>query len=112
MILACNTATGVNSLIGYNTSILLQSGLSDLNAHWGYVIFTAMNFLMTVVGMALVDRKGRRFLFILGTSGIIVSLIAVGILFLRTEKVSVDAREAVQQMVGPDEQLTLRFDQA
>ena len=30
VILACNTATGVNSLIGYNTSILLQSGLSDL----------------------------------------------------------------------------------
>ena len=47
VILFCNTATGVNSIIGYNTSILLQSGLSDLNAHWGYVIFTAMNFLMT-----------------------------------------------------------------
>ena len=72
VILACNTATGVNSLIGYNTSILLQSGLSDLHAHWGYVVFTAMNFLMTTVGMVLVDRKGRRFLFILGTSGIVV----------------------------------------
>ena len=30
VILFCNTATGVNSIIGYNTSILLQSGLSDL----------------------------------------------------------------------------------
>ena len=27
VILACNTATGVNSIIGYNTGILLQSGL-------------------------------------------------------------------------------------
>ena len=80
-------------MIGYNTSILLQSGLSDLHAHWGYVIFTAMNFLMTTVGMVLVDRKGRRFLFILGTSGIIVSLIGVGTLFLRTEKVSVDCAQ-------------------
>ena len=112
VILACNTATGVNSLIGYNTSILLQSGLSDLNAHWGYVLFTAMNFLMTAVGMALVDRKGRRFLFVLGTSGIIVSLIAVGVLFLRTESASIDAREVVQQMVGTDQHLTLQFDQA
>jgi MFS family permease len=112
VILFCNTATGVNSLIGYNTSILLQSGLSDLHAHWGYVIFTAMNFLMTTVGMVLVDRKGRRFLFILGTSGIIVSLIGVGILFLRTEKVSVDSRALVQQMVGPSQELTLRFDRA
>ncbi len=107
VILACNTATGVNSLIGYNTSILLQSGLSDLHAHWGYVIFTAMNFLMTSVGMMLVDRKGRRFLFILGTSGIIVALVSVGILFLRTEKAGVDSRQLVQQMVGPSQELTL-----
>ncbi len=60
IILFCNTATGVNSIIGYNTSILLQSGLSDLYAHWGYVVFTSMNFLLTIVGMALVDRKGRQ----------------------------------------------------
>jgi len=59
-----------------------------------------------------VDRKGRRFLFILGTSGIIVSLIGVGILFLRTEKVSVDSRGLVQQMVGPSQELTLHFDRA
>ena len=29
---------------------------------------------MTMIGVALVDRKGRKFLLILGTSGIIVSL--------------------------------------
>jgi MFS family permease len=112
VILTCNTATGVNSIIGYNTSILLQSGLSDLHAHWGYVIFTATNFLMTAVGMVLVDRKGRRFLFILGTSGIIVALITVGTLFLRTEKASVDSRELVQQMVGQNQELTLHFDRS
>jgi MFS family permease len=61
VILACNTATGINSIIGYNTSILLQSGLSDLGSHWGYVLFTAVNFLMTIVGMTLVDRKGAAF---------------------------------------------------
>jgi MFS family permease len=112
VILACNTATGINSIIGYNAGILLQSGLSDLHAHWGYVIFTIVNFLMTMVGMVLVDRKGRRFLFIVGTSGIIISLIGVGILFLRTEKLSIDARSQVQSMVGADQELTLRFDQA
>jgi SP family myo-inositol transporter-like MFS transporter 13 len=110
IILFCNTATGVNSLIGYNTSILLQSGLSDLYAHWGYVVFTSMNFLLTIVGMALVDRKGRRFLLILGTSGIIASLVGVGILFLRTETVSLDARAPVQAMITPSQELTLRFD--
>jgi SP family myo-inositol transporter-like MFS transporter 13 len=112
VILACNTATGINSIIGYNVGILLQSGLSDLHAHWGYVLFTVVNFSMTMVGMMLVDRKGRRFLFILGTSGIIVSLVAVGILFVRTEKFSVDAGPQVQSMVGSDQELTMRFDPA
>src|ERR1700722_7179371 len=46
-ILACNTATGINSVIGFNTNILLQSGLSDLQAHWGYVLFTVFNFCFT-----------------------------------------------------------------
>lgn len=112
IILFCNTATGINSIIGYNTSILLQSGLSDLHAHWGYVIFTVVNFLMTIVGMVLVDRSGRKFLLILGTSGIIVSLIAVGVMFLGTEKKNVDCRALLQASVGADQELTVRFGQA
>jgi MFS family permease len=112
VILTCNTATGVNSIIGFNTSILLQSGLSDLHAHWGYVAFTAVNFLMTTIGMMLVDRKGRRFLFILGTSGIIVALVSIGTLFLGTERSSVDTRSQIQQMVEPGQNLTLHFDRS
>jgi SP family myo-inositol transporter-like MFS transporter 13 len=109
VILFCNTATGVNSIIGYNTGILLQSGLSDVRAHWGYVILTVVNFLMTIVGMTLVDRKGRRFLLVLGTSGIIVSMIAAGSLFLTTERLNLECRKEVQTMVGSDQSLTLRF---
>lgn len=112
IILFCNTATGVNSIIGYNTAILLQSGLSDLHAHWGYVLFTVVNFVMTIGGMTLIDRKGRKFLFILGTSGIIVSLIGVGLLFLGTEKLNQDCRDTVQAMVGPDQTLNLTFNPA
>ncbi len=112
VILFCNTATGINSIIGYNTDILLQSGLSDLHAHWGYVLFTFMNFLMTIVGMTLVDRKGRKFLLTLGTSGIIVCLLFVGTLFLRTEKNRYDVRDNIQSQVGPEQKLLLHFDQA
>lgn len=109
VILACNTATGVNSIIGYNAAILMQSGLNDLNAHWGYVLFTVVNFAMTAVGMTLVDRKGRKFLFVLGTSGIIVALVGVGIAFLRTEKVSLDAASQIQALVGQEQDLRLQF---
>jgi MFS family permease len=109
VILACNTATGINSIIGYNVGILLQSGLSDLQAHWGYVLFTVMNFLSTMVGMILVDRKGRRFLLTLGTAGIIISLVGVGILFLGNEKSGVDAGAQVQAMVRADQSVTVHF---
>jgi MFS family permease len=110
LVLFCTQTTGINSIIAYNGAILLQSGLSDLHAHWGLVIFMAMNFLLTMVGMVLVDRKGRKFLLTLGTSGIIVTLVAVGILFLRTEKLSLDARPQVQAMITPSQEMTLHFD--
>ncbi|MGC2401024.1 MAG: MFS transporter [Acidobacteriaceae bacterium] len=112
VILFCNTATGINSIIGYNTEILLQSGLPDLQAHWGYVLFTLLNFLMTLIGMTLVDRKGRKFLLTLGTSGIMVSLVLVGILFRQTEKNRYDARETIQAQVGPQQDLQVRFNRA
>lgn len=110
IILFCNTATGINSIIGYNTNILLQSGLSDVQAHWGYVIFTVLNFLMTIGGLLLVDRSGRKFLLVLGSAGIIVSLAATGLLFHRTEQRQFDFRGALQPMIAPDQTLTLRFD--
>jgi MFS family permease len=109
VILACNQATGVNSIIGYNTNILLQSGLSDVQAHWGYVIFTVVNFLMTMGGVVLVDRKGRKFLLSLGTAGIIVSLICTGVLFRQTESLRVDSRSAVQSIVTPDQKVALAY---
>ena len=112
VILACNTATGVNSIIGYNAGILMQSGLSDLSAHWGYVLFTMVNFAMTAVGMTLVDRRGRKFLFVLGTSGIIVALVGVGIAFQRTEKSGIDTASQIQSLVGPTQEFKLQFDSA
>src|SRR5713101_1314471 len=111
VILACNQATGVNSIIGYNTNILLQSGLSDVQAHWGYVLFTIVNFLMTIGGVLLVDRKGRKFLLSVGSAGIIVSLLCTGVLFRQTEKLRVDSRDAVQSMVDAEQKVTLLYDE-
>jgi MFS family permease len=111
IILACNQATGINSIIAYNTNILLQSGLSDVAAHWGYVVFTIINFAVTFGGVVLVDRKGRKFLLGIGTAGIIVSLICTGILFLGTERQRVDSRNIVQAMVTPDQTLSLVYNE-
>ncbi len=112
VILACNQATGVNSIIGYNTNILLQAGLSDVQAHWGYVVLTLVNFLLTIVGVLLVDRRGRKFLLSVGSAGIIFSLVAVGLIFRSTERLRVDCGDAVQMSVLSDQKLDLAFDRA
>jgi SP family myo-inositol transporter-like MFS transporter 13 len=109
VILACNQATGVNSIIGYNATILIQAGLDDRQAHLGYVILTLVNFLMTIGAILFVDRKGRKFLLTLGSAGIIGSLVCVGSLFHQTEKLRVDCKSAVQAMVTTNQTLTLAF---
>ncbi len=109
LILALNQTTGINSIIGYNTAILIGSGLSDVQAHWGYIIFTLVQALATIVGVLLVDRKGRKFLLSLGTAGIVVSLLGAALLFQRSESKRVDARQAVQAMVDGKDSLQLHF---
>jgi MFS family permease len=109
IILACNQATGVNSIIGYNTNILLQGGLSDVQAHRGYLILTLVNFVFTIVAVKLVDRKGRKFLLALGSAGVIASLLCAGIIFRNTESRRVDCKEVVQSLVTRDQKLTMNY---
>ncbi len=112
VILACNQATGVNSIIGYNPTILFQAGRSDQPSQGGYVILTTVTFVGTIFGVMLVDRKGRKLLLSLGSAGIIVSLFCAGLLFHHAEASRVDVRDAVQALVGPDQKLSLVFDEA
>jgi MFS transporter, SP family, solute carrier family 2 (myo-inositol transporter), member 13 len=110
IILACNQATGINSIIGYNTAILLQAGLTDVQAHWGYVILTLTNFLFTMVGVFLVDRIGRKMLLSVGSAGIILSLASVGVIFRSTESLHVECRDAIRSAISPSQTATIRFD--
>src|SRR5260370_42268225 len=89
----------------------MQSGLSDVAAHWGYVVFTIINFAVTFGGVVLVDRKGRKFLLGIGTAGIILSLICTGVLFLGNERQRVDTKNAVQSMVAPDQRLEVLYNE-
>jgi MFS family permease len=111
VILACNQATGVNSVIGYNATILIQAGLGDKQAHFGNVLFTIVNFLTTIIAVILVDRKGRKFLLSIGTGGVIVSMLCVGLLFHKTETLRVDCKDAIQAMVATNQTLALVFNE-
>lgn len=86
VILACNQATGINSVLAYIVDVLKQAGLDGHVANQGDLVVKILNMVMTIVAMVLVDRKGRKFLLTLGTSGIIVGLLGVAALFLNSER--------------------------
>ncbi len=86
VILGCNQATGINSILAYIVNILNNAGLPGSIANWGDLSVKVLNMVMTVVAVALVDRKGRKFLLSMGSGGIVVSLAIAGLLFLNAEK--------------------------
>ena len=86
VILACNQTTGINSVLNYTVTIFQKTGMQGAFANMSDVAIKIMNCVMTVVACALVDKKGRKFLLKLGTSGIILGLCGVGTIFLAISK--------------------------
>ena len=106
IILGCNQATGINSILGFMTTILQQAGLAAEAASQSGLWIKILNCVMTVVAVMLVDRKGRKFLLKLGTGGIIVSLLLGSAVFYSFESKRVDVAEKVRSLIV-DNKLTL-----
>lgn len=87
LILAFNQATGINSVLNYSVKIFQQAGLEGTVANWADLAIKVVNCLMTIVAMALVDRKGRKFLLKIGTAGVVIGLLGTGFLFSNVEQV-------------------------
>jgi MFS family permease len=100
VILGCNQTTGINSVLGFLVLILKQAGLSPILATRGDVAVVVLNSVMTLVAVALVDRKGRTFLLKVGTAGIIVALVAAGLVFRGVESERQDVRARLQAAVS------------
>jgi MFS family permease len=98
-ILACNQATGINSILGFLVVILKQAGMSPGHATLGDVVVKVLNCVMTVVAIALVDKKGRKFLLKIGTGGVVLSLLGCAILFHAFESRRADVRVEVRQAI-------------
>ncbi|WP_229258460.1 MFS transporter [Duganella rivi] len=111
LILALNQATGINSVLAYVVNILNQAGLPGATANAGDVALKVLNALMTIVAVVLVDRKGRKFLLMLGTGCIVTALLAAGLLFRSAEAEQRDVRPMLQAQIQSDS-LSLRLDAA
>jgi MFS family permease len=109
LVLACTQATGINSILAYVVNILNQAGLPGATANMADVGLKVLNAVMTVVAVALVDRKGRKFLLMLGSGGIVLALLAAALLFQGAEAGQRDVRAAVAARMQGDT-LALRLD--
>ncbi|OFA04111.1 MFS transporter [Duganella sp. HH101] len=111
LVLALTQATGINSILAYVVTILNQAGLPGATANMADVALKVLNAVMTVVAVVLVDRKGRKFLMMLGTGGIVVALLAAGLLFRSVEGGQADISAMLQARTQGDS-LVLRLDPA
>ncbi|GLH74721.1 hypothetical protein GETHLI_32230 [Geothrix limicola] len=99
VVLAATQATGINSIIAYAVIILRGAGLDAVSATLGFTIITALNCAMTLVGAALVDRVGRRFLLKLGTLGIIATLCGAAFVYRGFEAQRKDVDAEIRALV-------------
>ncbi len=86
LIMCFTQATGINSILNYSVELFQRVGLADTSANIADTVIKFVNFLMTIVALALVDRRGRKFLLSVGTAGIVVGLSLVGATFLGLEQ--------------------------
>ncbi|WP_345374945.1 sugar porter family MFS transporter [Frondihabitans cladoniiphilus] len=73
--------TGVNTVIYFAPTLLVQSGLSSGVAVLSSISIGIVSVAATIIGLRLVDKVKRRRLLIGGSAGGVLSLIALGIMY-------------------------------
>jgi MFS family permease len=74
-----NQLSGVNILLLYMLEILASAGVDFSLGHSYTVLISCLSLATTMVGMALVDRLGRKPLLYLGSAGMAVCLLTLGL---------------------------------
>ena len=76
-----NQVSGINAVIYYAPRIFSQTGMEESSALLSSVGIGVINLIFTMLGLALIDRMGRRFLMYIGSFGYILSLGLVSFAF-------------------------------
>ena len=78
---AFNQLTGINAIFSYVHSIFTAAGFSQLSSDSQGIAIGATNLLFTLVGMAMIDKFGRKSLLIVGAIGTALCLSGVARVF-------------------------------
>ena len=82
---------GVNAVLYYGPSIFENAGLSGGDSLFYQVLVGLVNTLTTVLALVIIDKVGRKKLVYYGVSGMVVSLILIGMYFLFGDSLGVSS---------------------
>lgn len=77
-----NQLAGINAILYYLNDIFAYAGFSRVSGDLQAVAVGAMNFVATFLGMALIDKVGRKTLLLIGSAGMVGCLSGVAAVFL------------------------------
>lgn len=72
---------GINAVFYYSNTIWESVGFSESQAFQTSLITTGVNVAFTIVAIALIDRIGRKPLLLIGSSGMVVTLVTLTWIF-------------------------------
>jgi len=73
--------SGINTIVDYAPKILLAAGVEINNALLQTSMVGLINFIFTFVAIFFIDRIGRRSLYLIGSMGMVITLIMLAISF-------------------------------
>jgi sugar porter (SP) family MFS transporter len=76
-----NQLSGINAILYYSNYIFASAGFSSSSAALQSVSIGGVNLLATFLGMALIDKLGRKTLLLIGALGMVVALGGVAAIF-------------------------------
>jgi len=82
---------GVNAVLYYGPKIFQDTGLSSGDSLFYQVLVGVVNMLTTVIALLIIDKVGRKKLVYFGVTGMIISLIAIGLYFLKGQSMGLSS---------------------
>jgi MFS transporter, SP family, arabinose:H+ symporter len=73
--------SGINTIVDYAPKILLAAGVEINNALLQTSFVGVINFIFTFVAILFIDKIGRRTLYLIGSMGMVITLILLAISF-------------------------------
>jgi sugar porter (SP) family MFS transporter len=73
--------SGINTVIDYAPKILLAAGVEINNALLQTSLIGLINFIFTFVAILFIDKAGRRSLYLIGSMGMVVTLLMLAVSF-------------------------------